>query len=1668
MPIETSLNVPPYFDDYNELKQYYKVLFQPGVSVQVRELNQLQTMLQKQVERFGDHIFRSGTIISGCNFSFYNDYKYVKILDNDVFGVPVALETFTNKFVKNSNNLVGFITNVREGFESTAPNLKTLYISYLNSGSVGNSEAFSLNETLTVYDSKNSIFSIEVNNGGTNFSNNELVLILPSIAVGMDTGSNFAIGDSLITDNGANVEIVGVDSTTFSNEGLLLITYTPFTTDLTSDIVDYDKWSFYINDTVRNVGNTKVGSIYRVYGTGAEGRAITTGTGIITDVLVTNGGEGYEYAPTATVISRNNTTGVDTLNLIPKNYVTRVQTDSTSGSVGSGYAFGVSEGIIYQKGYFLRVEPQIEIVTPYSTQPNNVVAGFRTLEEIVNFNEDETLLDNVNNDNKNSPGADRLKLIPVIEIVSSEEARANTDFFDLVEWNDGLPFKQNKVTQYSRLGEEMAQRTFDESGNYVIDTFQVGTVSTSDANNEGKFYTVVVDPGQAYVSGYKVQTLRNYNIDVRKGLSTQSGLNYISLNYGNFVRVKEVGGIFEFAEGAEVKLYDTAKTFISSGSTTITAPTGLIGTARIRSMVLENGIPGEKDAVYKMYLFDIKMNPGQNFRSVKAIYSDGTNKGVADVVLTTDATTSTTVAILQGTNTNKLLFSAGVESLKNSNNTTYIYRTIDETAQFSDNTTAVLTKSVASSPNEYFPYTGELSDANMKELYVVPLANNLYQYTNLTGNVICNTTSTIVTGNGTNFFSNFVSGDYILIKGAASNNIKRIISITNTTSMIVDSNCSFANTGADFKRVFPQNIPIPFGSRQGLTANVDANGNILTLYLKHSNGVSMGIEGASGVNTAIAFNVERRNITSTAKEAKRKRFVKIRCSNATYTTSGPWCLGIPDAFRLRNVYLGTSSSVDTSSTNVTDDFYIDHNQNANYLDLSWLYKKQKTDLTLTSSNWLLVEFDYFTGQETGGYFDTVSYLGVTDPEQVAALDSLPLSNLTTTACSWEVPEVYTYDNKYYDLLNTLDFRPAAANTVAPVLVASIASAPVNPPSTVTFSSADKKFPYPDTRMSTTIEQYLGRVDSVFISGDEGGRIYVLEGISNVDPRRRLEANHPKDSLKLQSITVPPYPNITMNLSTNVAEILATGIANEKRLNLRVKSRAITPIYSTLQMQLSQPMVYTMEDIGNLERRIADLEYYVSLSILETSITNKSIPSSVNPVRDRFKFGFFADDFSTQNYSDIENPQYSASIEQEGDLEYGISKDPLNTEQNWATSDKVDPQSQILSPSKLVKKATNRVVPPKQIISLNHYCENIDYSDYMIIQQPYATVSNVCNLIPNPPSVNTTFTNTAIIYIEWTEQKSDRRQDVIKTITVGNTVSEMTYFGDHYQAPNHVYIYQGNTLIASSLGNSAIAVQNWTSADKIRLNSSYPSFSKKYSKYDEYIGTSGRNFVQTSDGFKWLGKISWTHNPTNGNQYTIKTTAQKGWYKYLLEYKQSTSINQPPVEPCVGGPPPSYDGTLRVENTNGGAWSCSKRFQVNGINTTYLNLAAFGLKPTTRHDFYIDGILLNTNVVQQPVEGFPSSIKWNVGTPLMTDLEGKVFFRLWFNSTAKGFASTTGGKNIDKNWLAQIYQAYQNQQSFGSSGYSVFEIKATNSSASLNVARRKPEITFAAANPNGNP
>ena len=140
MPQQTNLNVAPYFDDYDSSDDFYRVLFKPGFPVQARELTTLQSILQNQIEKFGQHFFKEGAKVIPGNTG-YNQIYYGIQIQNNYQGVPVSAY---------ADQLIGTkITGQRSGVSAIVDNLilpeesergqLTVYINYLNSSTTNNS-----------------------------------------------------------------------------------------------------------------------------------------------------------------------------------------------------------------------------------------------------------------------------------------------------------------------------------------------------------------------------------------------------------------------------------------------------------------------------------------------------------------------------------------------------------------------------------------------------------------------------------------------------------------------------------------------------------------------------------------------------------------------------------------------------------------------------------------------------------------------------------------------------------------------------------------------------------------------------------------------------------------------------------------------------------------------------------------------------------------------------------------------------------------------------------------------------------------------------------------------------------------------------------------------------------------------------------------------------------------------------------------------------------------------------------------------------------------------------------------------------------------------------------------------------------------------------------------
>ena len=116
-----------YKDDHLDSDGYYRILFNSGRTLQARELTQMQTIIQKQIERFGSNIFKEGAVVKPGGVHLNQKYEFIK------------LNTTTNNLPANTAALVGtsftgqtsgVIVKVIEVVAATATDPATLYVQY--------------------------------------------------------------------------------------------------------------------------------------------------------------------------------------------------------------------------------------------------------------------------------------------------------------------------------------------------------------------------------------------------------------------------------------------------------------------------------------------------------------------------------------------------------------------------------------------------------------------------------------------------------------------------------------------------------------------------------------------------------------------------------------------------------------------------------------------------------------------------------------------------------------------------------------------------------------------------------------------------------------------------------------------------------------------------------------------------------------------------------------------------------------------------------------------------------------------------------------------------------------------------------------------------------------------------------------------------------------------------------------------------------------------------------------------------------------------------------------------------------------------------------------------------------------------------------------------------
>ena len=1176
MSQKTNLNISPYYDDYDSEKNFYKVLFKPGFPVQARELTSLQSILQGQVESFGSHIFKEGSVVIPGNISYDPQFYAVK-LNATNSGVDIAL--YIDNFVgKKVTGQVSGTTAKIQKVEYAGGNLEhlTIYVKYLDSDS--------------------------------NFQFKQ-----------------FEDGESLSASEN--------------------ITY----------------------------GNTTINA-------------------------------GTEFA---SLISSNAT------------------------AIGSAASIG--KGVYFIRGYFVNVSQQTLILDNYTNTPSYRV-GLKVDELIIGPKDDASLYDNAKGfTNYAAPGANRFKISLTLTKKSLDDTN-DTDFVELLRLKDGKIKKLNTKTQYNLIRDYMAERTYDESGDYAVRPFDpsVHNSLNNRLGNNGLFFSnekteekntptddlmcVKISPGKAYVRGYDVEKVSTTIIDVDKPRDTETVSNVtVPFQMGNLVRVNNVKGVAK--QKATVRLMN--RKLGDTGAQ--------IGDARVYTFSLTDAPITDGSTKYDLRLYDIQTYTKLTLnRSVDATdipntaFIKGKSSDASGYATTSGGNSA--VIYLRQTSGNfakgEQISVNGVDaSITISSFVAYGTQNIKSVCQDSSTGfTAILNgKSfLADTVCERFRMPGGISQITIPAILsgVATVTAAGKQFTGIrTDSIIAyqrpgfstetyNRVSAVATDGLTLELSPIASGAGVtgVYDGSVLTGATNVLVNPTPVGPVIDT-----SEGGLFAPLPDRNVSTinllnsTFTVSEQITGESTDSSGVLTFDLSSITGISSasfatfdqeryGVHYSTGIggtitsdtfdltnnvvtirglrtsqsNVVVNSTLTKYGVQSKIKEYNRSQTVNI--TRSKYQQSGVGvntsvvdglsynvqyglrvqdeeiCLNYPDVAKVLAIYesldtgnptldkiqftstasvhtnaiigenivgsvsqavarvvsspssnnlqivyltddifnLGETVTFDESNItteietitlgsykNITNLYHLDKGQKEQYYDYSRIVRKKGVE---EATKRLLVVFDYYSvpSDDTGDAFTVLSY----DKERFGQ----------------DIPNIGRWNIRASD---TLDFRPRVS---------------VFDPSTTftspfdfasrSFDSVPKLLMSSDEGSILGYDYYLPRIDKLYL--DKYGTFIVEKGVSAKWPKAPVKND---DLLEIATINLPPYLYNPQNASLTLID--------NKR--------------------------FTMRDIGYIEDRVENLEQVTSLSLLELSTQALQIQDADG--RNRFKSGFFVDDFKSYGLID---------------------------------------------------------------------------------------------------------------------------------------------------------------------------------------------------------------------------------------------------------------------------------------------------------------------------------------------------------------------------------------------------------------------------------------------------
>ena len=1205
MALKTNLNSAPYYDDFDSSDNFHRVLFRPGYAIQARELTQIQSILQDQIEKHGNHIFKDGAIVIPGQVTFSNQYQSVRLnstfngesIDPAQYNNPDTFVTLTGETSGVTAEVIGYAA---AGDATTQP---LLYVKYISSGT---------SESAAFDDENSSIF--------------------------------FENGENLSAD------ITTTHTTTYSAGSNSLTVFQP--------------------------------------------------------------------------------------------------DDPTDDACAYGSAVRVNTGVFYVKGTFVELSAPQTLVLSYNDPFPSARVGFTITEEVVTPEADTSLLDNATGtSNYAAKGAHRLKINLTLSKKTLEDSSNDDDFVELIKINQGEVVTKAKETQYSILGNALAQRTYEESGDYTVKPYQLNITESVDnfvgsdlfqgAYEAGErtddftlaqddFLTLHIQPGISYVNGFRQENVGAVRKDLLKARDVKTIENSkVDFEIGNYVRVTNVYNSPDIGDiSDETTPYRPIILFDGAQSTRGSQPSANpIGVLRPRAFQHESSgdaagaSSSNTTSIYRLYSYDVRafveliMSDTPNRTGSSAFFTTG---GVQVTGVTSGATgfvfndttsfpdnTFTSGATIFLTNVIGE-FEAG-EKIKASDDTnadlivqnsggtdlTITTSTIrklsdarslqmQETDSGQDFIADIVLENLDPADNSFFADSTTSDEGVVKiqleegidggtdnlqletlkgarfrdpeqqqSIFKMPKDvvktlltedNNSVSQTELTfrKQFIGTTSSAGVVSfqaQANETFVDFAESDYtlsILTAGGGTGSQGDIVSISgntaghNTATLTITDNTVLGSSAkvkviATIKKTnVTQSTKTTNLSKQLKVIATDADGAYGTRATDID--ISLGrtdvyriqaIYDSEDTSTdAVTPTLTVSDITGTFERGERIKGNTSGARGRLVTTSSP--LSFTQTFgegstqfeegeTVTGEFSGATAVIDTDgittgSRIITDNFKFDDGQRNNYYDISRLTRKKGIQ---APTGRLLIIYDYLS-HGSGFFFSVDSYSSVSGQMEY---DDIPTFIPTTADPDDPAPA------SEFPLADCLDFRPTVENIAG-------TSETLTTVDQVTGNSFDffsRQYDgtgaivtdtlKPNSTIVSDFEFYLPKIICLYLTED--GQFQAVESEPNEQPTYPAPLDN---AMKLADFILPAY-------TFNPDEVDITYVDNSR---------------------------YTMRDIGKLEQRIDNLEYYTALTLLENQTKNLEVLDTNG--LSRFKSGFVVDAFTGHNVGDQNNSDYNVSVD----------------------------------------------------------------------------------------------------------------------------------------------------------------------------------------------------------------------------------------------------------------------------------------------------------------------------------------------------------------------------------------------------------------------------------------